>query len=91
MRRKETKRFALPHARRAMRDVMRGLAHMHAQGVVHRDIKCDNCLVALDGTVKLCDFGMAHIIEPGGDDMTSTSVPPLSSLTPKLCPNVVWW
>ena len=74
MRRKEAKRFSLPHARRAMRDVMRGLAHMHAQGVVHRDIKCDNCLVALDGTVKLCDFGMAHIIEPGGDDSLSCAI-----------------
>jgi serine/threonine-protein kinase len=41
------------------------LDHAHAQGMVHRDIKPDNVLVAQDGTVKLLDFGLARILDEG--------------------------
>ncbi|KAF1838976.1 kinase-like protein [Decorospora gaudefroyi] len=33
------------------------VAHMHEQGIAHRDLKVENILVARDGTVKLIDFG----------------------------------
>ncbi|SFF04373.1 protein kinase domain-containing protein [Blastococcus tunisiensis] len=36
-----------------------GLAAAHAAGVVHRDVKPGNILVADDGTVKITDFGIA--------------------------------
>ena len=35
------------------------LDHAHQQGVLHRDVKPENVLVAPDGTVKLFDFGLA--------------------------------
>ncbi|KAM3602348.1 uncharacterized protein V6R79_002463 [Siganus canaliculatus] len=37
--------------------VLRALSYLHAQGVIHRDIKSDSILLTLDGRVKLSDFG----------------------------------
>jgi eukaryotic-like serine/threonine-protein kinase len=40
--------------------VCAGLAHAHAHGLVHRDVKPQNLLVAADGRVKIADFGVAR-------------------------------
>src|SRR3990172_2471645 len=43
--------------------VAEGLAHAHAEGMVHRDVKPDNVLLGKDGAVKLADLGLAKSIE----------------------------
>lgn len=43
----------------------KALDYAHAEGVVHRDIKPSNILLLGDGhTIKIADFGIAHIDEP---------------------------
>jgi serine/threonine protein kinase len=44
------------------RDVALGLEYAHTRGVVHRDIKPDNILLASDGRGVIADFGLARTV-----------------------------
>jgi serine/threonine protein kinase len=50
-----------------------GIAHLHGCGVIHRDIRCSNMLVASKDPLRVvvADFGLSHIIR--GCDGLSTS------------------
>ena len=50
---------------RFARDVALGLAHCHAHGVLHLDVKPDNVFVARDGVYKIGDFGVAWVAGRG--------------------------
>jgi len=58
-----------------MRQLLAGLAHCHARGVMHRDIKCANLLVNNAGELKVADFGLANRFTPSASaPMTSRVV-----------------
>jgi serine/threonine-protein kinase len=42
------------------RELLEAVAHIHAAGILHRDIKPGNIVIEPDGTAKLIDFGIAQ-------------------------------
>ena len=54
----------------------RGLAHLHANGVVHRDVAARNLLISSTGALKIADFGMSRE-DHGASNQTKTTMGPI--------------
>jgi len=57
----ENKHFSLPLVGHIMAQLLDALAHAHAKGVVHRDVKPGNLFFLDNGDIKVGDFGIARI------------------------------
>ncbi|MFI3212876.1 MAG: protein kinase [Eubacteriales bacterium] len=55
-----------------MEGLLQGIASIHKQGIIHRDISPDNIYILRDGMVKILDFGAARFVEK--DDWTQSVV-----------------
>lgn len=67
----DERRLPVEDRLRVFLQVLSAVAHAHANFIVHRDIKPANILVTGDGTVKLLDFGIAKLLEEGGETRTA--------------------
>ena len=47
------------------------IGHLHAQGIIHRDLKLENILIDKDGYLKIIDYGLAKILK---DDETTRTL-----------------
>jgi len=56
----EGKVFSEQEALKVIIQIARALAHAHKQGLIHRDVKPKNIMIAKDGTAKLADMGLAR-------------------------------
>jgi len=56
-------RLPFAEGRHYVLQMLAGLDYAERAGVIHRDIKPENILITPDGTVKLTDFGLAHVID----------------------------
>ena len=55
------------------RQTLSGLAYLHTEGVLHRDLKADNILLDTDGTCKISDFGISKKTDNiYGNDITNS-------------------
>ncbi|KAL9103330.1 MAG: hypothetical protein Q9163_001636 [Psora crenata] len=55
------------------RQTLAGLAYLHQEGVLHRDLKADNILLDVDGTCKISDFGISKKTDDiYGNDVTNS-------------------
>ena len=61
--RTEGRRLPLEQALRLASEICDGLAHVHGQGVIHRDLKSGNVWLSREGTAKLGDFGLALALD----------------------------
>ncbi|KAF8065521.1 STY13 [Scenedesmus sp. PABB004] len=73
-----------------LRDVARGLAALHAERIVHRDLNSSNCLVCSDPaaetgmTAKLADLGLSRVMKERATHRTTRTTGTLSHMPPEL-------
>jgi len=66
-----------------IKQTLRALRHAHERGIVHRDIKPQNIMLLDDGTIKVMDFGIAHVSNFETITMTDTAIGSVHYISPE--------
>jgi len=61
-------------AARLVAQIARAVAHLHANGIVHCDLKPDNILIDDEGTPYVTDFGLSRILDGPGYDLEEGTI-----------------
>jgi eukaryotic-like serine/threonine-protein kinase len=79
----ERGRFPAGEALSIMVPLLSGLAAAHAAGIVHRDVKPENVLIAPDGHLKVVDFGLARALSVNSQTRTGVIIGTVAYLAPE--------
>ncbi len=66
-----------------MADVALALEHAHCQGIIHRDVKPSNLILAADGRLRIGDFGLARFAENPGMTLTDEIIGSPAYMSPE--------
>lgn len=70
----QRERLSLKETLKVIEAVGGGLDYAHKQGILHRDIKSSNVMLAADGGIYLADFGLARIASAGESTLSMDSM-----------------
>ena len=63
--------------------ILRALQHAHDRGIIHRDIKPQNIMMFMDGTIKVMDFGIAKFTYELGITATAQTIGSVHYISPE--------
>jgi len=81
----ETPQIPLERALRLALDLADALTRAHRLNIIHRDLKPANVLIAADGTLRLTDFGIAHMADSSDVTEVGAVIGTYAYLSPESC------